>query len=473
MEILARLHLTQSKTFFWPLLVLVQLILACLTILLPYYAVPLFLLAIAMLAMFFYPEFAYYLYVLFISCHLVILQIVNAHSLPARLQYIAGVPIDTVGLPVFAAELLVIVAVILWIFSRMANTRPAYPKTPLDLSMVAFFMWVAFSLFWSVDLNMGFLKLFVLFCCYLGFFLSVAIIRTKKILNTVIWIFIFMGVVNSAVAAYSLRGNPVLKDIYSSGNISLVFSFIHMARQRGMGLSYSQSTAYFLNISIILAIGMFFITKDIKKRLILVLSILFMVYGHLTTSSKAGILGLLSGIIFLVISYKPLRRYWVIALIAIVVILKILSVLVYFSWPWPDRIELMVGRKSLFPREIIWGTGFENLIKSYGFGYGSSSFYPAHSIFFSILFETGIIGFFIWIWLLIRLFNTVRYSLNKFLSPYYQMMIFIFSAGMISILTFGMFDILYYEEGMWTFMGIGMAIVNMANRFSRGCLENE
>lgn len=149
----------------------------------------------------------------------------------------------------------------------------------------------------------------------------------------------------------------------------------------------------------------------------------------------------------------------------IVFILIISAILVYISWPWPEKAEFLRGRQSLSPRLIIWANGFEDLLKSHGFGYGVGCFYPAHSIPFHVLFELGIPGLAIWVWLLLRLFCAVGSSLTKkVIDPYYHKMVVGFSAGMVSILTVGLFDSYYFEEAMWTFLGVGMAILNLSNK---------
>jgi O-antigen ligase len=239
-----------------------------------------------------------------------------------------------------------------------------------------------------------------------------------------------------------------------------------MARERGMGFMYSPMSAYFLNITIVLSIAMLLVTKSLKKKVVIALIIFFMVYAHLAAVSKGGLVGLLAALSFIVLTHKIFRKYFFISVFIIAATFIIASVFVYLSWPWPEAAELFHGRKSLFPRMLIWETGFEEFVRTYGFGFGGGSFFPAHSIYLQVLFELGIPGLFIWLWLLLKLFNILKTSLKKFTDPYYRIMTICFSAGMISILTVGLVDSYYFEEIMWAFLGIGMAIINLSNRSS-------
>jgi hypothetical protein len=455
-----------SKLILWIILVLVELFLAWTNVLFPYYVVPISLALLLLGTLFIFPELAYFLFILSFGNHLLHLQINFAHSAP-RLERLAEIPVDIVVLRTPATAFLALLTLLTWILARMAKTSAPYPKTPLDLPLSLFFIWFLISLIWTPDWIPAAIVILMLFCCYIGFYLSLTIIRTKRILEITIGLFIVLGLINSAVVAYSLHGEPVWSEIYRSENISFYFNFIHMARQRGMGLLFSPMTAYFLNIPIMLSLAMLFEKKGFTKRLILGLIIVFFLYALLATLPKGGLLGLFTGSLFMALAYKPVRRHFIIFFSILLVILMGLSFLVYFTWPWPERGGLFMGRESAGVRALIWQNGFEDLLKSYGFGYGCGAFYPAHSIFFQVLFELGLPGFFLFMWILFRLFCAVRSSLSmKSLDPYYGRMILGFSAAMISLLTIGLTDGYYFEDNLWILLGVGMAILNLANRSS-------
>jgi len=464
MEVLAITRSNPSKLVLWVLLVIAECFLACSVILYPPYALPLFIGILAVAVLFFYPETAYFLFLLSVICHLFQFQISHAHSVPPRMWRIDIVPMDIASLRSLLTNILVLMAALSWFFARMAKTRLPYPKTALDLPMVFFFGWFVMTLFWTPDWSTGLIVLFALTFCYLGFFLSVTVIRTKKILNIAVWILIFVGLINAAVVAYSLHGEPVWKELYRSENVSIFFNFIHMARKRGMGLIYSPMTSYILNVAIMLAVTMCLVTTSRKRRCVLAAMVLFMTYAHLATLSKGGAIALLAGLSFLTVTSAPLKKRFLTTASVIVMVLIIAAVLVPNTWPWPERAVFFQGRQSLAPRFLIWEAGFESFITTYGFGFGGGAFFPAHSIYLQILYELGIPGLMLWVWLLLKLVFSVRaVLLNESVDPYYRTMTLGFSAGMIAILTVALADSYYFEETMWTFLGVGMAIINLAN----------
>src|SRR3989338_3364022 len=453
-----------SRWISWILILMTQCLLAYAVILYPSYALVLFIVSLFVLSLFFYPELSYFLFLLSSMCHLFQFQVSSAHSVPPRMWRIDIVPMDIVALRALLPNVLVVIASLVWGFARMAKARPPYQKTALDLPALFLFLWFVMTLFWTQDLSTGLVVLFSIICCYLGFVLSVTVIRTKKILHIAVWLLICVGLMNAAVAAYSLHGDPVWKEFYRSENVSLYFSFIHMARTRGMGFIYSPMTAYLLNVAILLAVTIFLVTTSLKKRWILALMIFFMAYGHMTTISKGGTLGLLVGLFFMAAACRPLRKHLLFSSAMIITILMISMILVYGTWPWPEKAQLLHGRQSMAQRYLIWGAGFEEFLGTYGFGFGGGAFFPAHSIYLQILYELGIPGLMFWLWLLFKLFCSVRdVLLKKWVEPYYRTMILGFSAAMISVLTVSLADSYYSEETMWTLLGIGMAIVNLAN----------
>lgn len=463
MEVRGIPRTNSSRLISWVLILVTECLLAYAVILYPSYALAFFIASLFVLSLFFYPELSYFLFLLSSMCHLFQFQVSSAHSVPPRMWRIDIVPMDIVALRALLTNILVILASLVWVFARMAKARPPYPKTALDLPAFFFFLWFVMTLFWTPDWSTGLIVLFSIMCCYLGFALSVTVIRTKKILHIAVWLLIVVGLMNAAVAAYSLHGEPVWKEFYRNENISLYFSFIHMARMRGMGFIYSPLTAYLLNVAILLALTMLLVTPSLKKRWVLALMIFFMIYGHMTTISKGGTLGLLVGLFFMVAACKPLRKHFLSAGAMIITVLILSMVLVYATWPWPEKAQLLQGRQSMAPRYLIWGAGFEEFLGTYGFGFGGGAFFPAHSIYLQILYELGIPGLMFWLWLLFKLFCSVREVLfKKGIEPYYRTMILGFSAAMISILTVSLADSYYSEETMWTLLGIGMAMINLA-----------
>lgn len=461
---LESLYQYQLKKFIpWGMLIIAELVLAWLSVMFPYYAV--FFLPVILLCftVFFSPRFAYYLFILCIVNNLIMLQISFAFSAPLRLWRLQGINVDGIIIPGIITEFLIMLAFLSWVFSKMSKSEPAYPKTALDLPLLIFFAWAIISLFWAPDFIPGLIGIFMLIGCYLAFFLSVVIVRTKKIFNTVIWLLILVGVINALLAIHSLHNEAFYKELYRSENLSIFFTLRDTAKFRGTGLGLTLITSDLLNIVIMIAIGKFIVEKYFLKKCLIFFLILVIIFGQFTTLSKGGVISFIAGSFFFVAAYKPLRRGFFFVIPTIIIILKGILLILPFGWPWPERAEFFRERSSFFSRTLMWGSGFEDLIKSYGFGYGAGSFYPTHSIWLGVLFELGIIGLLIWLWLVFRLFFSFWSLLsNKSIGHYYRVMLIAFLAAIVSTLTFGLSSGCYYfEEKMWAIFGIGMALVNI------------
>jgi hypothetical protein len=212
-----------------------------------------------------------------------------------------------------------------------------------------------------------------------------------------------------------------------------------------------------------LALGKFLATPGWKKKTVLILLIILMMFGSLTTLSKSGFLELLAGLAFFGLAYKPIRRHLFIYLLGICVTLLLIYVLIYFSWPGPARAEMFRERVSLFPRLMLWEIGFEGLISNYGLGYGCGTMYPAHSLYFYALFELGIPALLILLWILTQWFRTSISTLKKSPDPYYNTMLIGCMAGMVAIMVQGLVEFFHLEIMLWVLLGMGMALVNLMN----------
>jgi hypothetical protein len=462
METLTFPKTCQSASALWSILIIFEFFLAISILIYSYYAIVLFFFFLLVIAIFSLPELAYFLFLFNIVNHLFQLQINYAFSDPPRLWRMEGIPVDIVLVPGLIVDFLILLAGLSWFMSRLAKVRPPYPKTALDLPMLVFFLWLLLSLLWATDWAPALIQIIIMICSYLAFYLSVAVLRTKKLFHAAIWTLIAAGVVNAAIAIYSLRGEALFEMLHIQENLRVYFTMMTAARQRGSGLTYTLFTADFLNIVIMLGIGLAIVIKEIKIKIFLALLLLGITYGSITTLSKAGLFSLGGGLLFFILSYKSARKRWFIIMPAGFIIIAALLQTLPLNYPWPERAELFRERLSFFARSLIWENGLEDLIASYGMGYGVGSFYFSHNLCLDVLFNFGIIGLAIWLWLLYRLYYCLKSSIIK--NPVdrdYKVMLIAVSAGFVSLFIFGLSNGFYFEEKNWALFGISMALVNL------------
>ncbi|OGS73099.1 MAG: hypothetical protein A3F91_08070 [Flavobacteria bacterium RIFCSPLOWO2_12_FULL_35_11] len=452
----------------WILVLLFNLLLGYTATFMPQYIISIFLGLVLMFFIITSPEFSYFLVILLSVNQLILIESIMPDPRPFTFKYLDKFHSIDFHIFYILVDIFLSLALISWVLARFSGTRNRYPGTSLDVNIIFFFVWVIFSLSWTPYLSMGLLKITLLFLCFVGFYLSVCIIRTEKMLSIIIGILITLGMINACLAIYSLRGEKYFEPIFKYGNLTFFIHFNTIPKGRGWGLSFPQTTAYFLNTAVFLTLGVLSRVKN-KKKIFYVFLIIVLIIGHLSTLSKAGVIGLIAGFLFIILNYKVLKGYFFTSLIVVVIAVMLMGYVARI-----DDIKRTVeggiggtvksGSTSTGPRQIIWKQGFEDLCKNYGLGYGCGKFYLAHSIHFSTLFELGVMGFILWLTLVIKSFLAIRSTLKRAIDSNYEITILSFTAAWISILVFGLFDLFYWDEMLWTFLGIGMAMLNLVNR---------
>lgn len=454
----------------WIPAIVFEIFLGCVVTMMPQYIIPLLIGTIVIILLIMWPEFSYILAILTLSNQLFVVQTATSEHLPFNLKFFEGAHSNMKVIPFLITDVLLLVAFISWTLAKWAKLRNPYPHTPIDVPVKFFFIFIALSSLWASSLRAILIEATPLLGAFLGIYLSMCIIRTRKMFHLAIGVIIFIGVVNAIIAIVSLYCWEHTYLVAKYNSFAMVFSWNTIAGARGYGLSFPQCTAHFLNFSIMLAVGLLLQVRGMKKIISLLLIILVLITGHLSTISKGGFIGLIAGLIFFYLNYKPLKGYLMTSFI-----LTIVTIIVLFPLARLKEFEKILmlgvvntmkgGSPTMETRLTVWKQTFSDVWEqTFGLGYGIGQMVPAHNIFFSVYFELGIIGFLIWLWLLIKFFYAIKTATAIPIDPYYQTMLISFAAGIIAVLSFGLVDLVYFDEIAWTFLGIGMALFNLATR---------
>ena len=125
-------------------------------------------------------------------------------------------------------------------------------------------------------------------------------------------------------------------------------------------------------------------------------------------------------------------------------------------------------RASLGIRLGLWKQGLIDIAQSYGMGKGTGGFFGyndqwphAHNVYFSVLFDLGIIGFFLWVLVYLNLWRLVIMSLKKLsYSTKEWLMIIFFAAFFIELSLTSLLQHEYTHFMWWLFPGILLASIN-------------
>ena len=204
MDKLININLVKSK-WIWILLISFETFLGYITILMPQYIMPVFIGMIGLVFLILWPEFSYTLAVLTLANQLFLISTTTSEHLPFVIKYIEAHHSNIKMIPFILNDIMLFTAFISCIIAKWAKAREPYPQTPIDLPVKLFFLWIALSSLWASSLKGLLIESVPLLGALFGFYLSVSLIRTKKMLTFTIGAFIFLGIINAVLAIASLR----------------------------------------------------------------------------------------------------------------------------------------------------------------------------------------------------------------------------------------------------------------------------
>jgi len=387
-------------------------------------------------------------------------------------------------------EVYVVMVFSMWCFSRMANLIRPYPGTSCDLTLMVLAGLSLVSLLWSHDQVNGVIQLFRLFIALSTFVLIVSIVSHHRILNTIIWLVILMGVLNSILCFISIHTFPDYQRaalFHYGHNFDLSIRFnVEEVGNRGHGLSHPLTTAYWLNIALIFSFGKFMTIKG-KRKFILGLFMLFMLTAHLTTLAKMPLLALIAGILFLFYFLRPIKRKILMAIVILFVCIGLSFALVHLT-KIKDPLSFItrqlttsIGDTSVSYRLLWWLPVISKSLENYGMGVGIGGALKylggpfivqhPHSIYVSVLGELGMMGFILLLIILYLALMTYFKALKECKSEYYRRILLTYIAGFIVVIINGFTDFDYLVNLLWWYIGLGFALVKLARESPYGDRE--
>jgi len=245
---------------------------------------------------------------------------------------------------------------------------------------------------------------------------------------------------------------------------------------KGAGLGTPHFTSFVLNMFIGITYGMFLAEKRGSRKVFLGTVMLFMILSNLLTLTKAGFVSLIVMLHFFLFSFHRLRKNFFRNLTLMYAVLLLLFMLQLkisreFRVEGTPRFLNKAGYAGAIDSraKYVWIPGVKKLLRSGCLGLGVGTFTYAtisphgHSIYFSTLFDFGIIGA---IALLAMLFIIVKNFLImiKFQETYLQIMFLSCCGVLVSIGVHGLVDLEYNTPVIWLFLGFYAATFLLAQK---------
>jgi O-antigen ligase len=230
----------------------------------------------------------------------------------------------------------------------------------------------------------------------------------------------------------------------------------------------------FLAICILLSLGRVSIARTVSHRFILIAAMGVMLTGLFTTLSRTAFAGLAAGTVYFAIYSKRLRKPLAFSLLAFVAIALVVTkgnVIVLF---FERFFSIFEGLAEVSAKRVAsWRDALELFFMSpvIGMGFGEYSriieaaspelfLLKVHNVYLAVLSELGMVGFLIFMGMLVSIFAFAKQTLRlvKENDRCYQLCLAA-SGGLITYLVCTLSQAIYVQErGMWSFIGLSMAI---------------
>jgi len=343
----------------------------------------------------------------------------------------------------FAYEILIITGLMFWALKMAGKEEIKFTSTPLNLPVISFIAICTLSLIWSDTFFTSLKELPLFLAGPLLYFLIVNNIKSEKQINRII------GVVTIVATVLGVYG------IFQYNGIDFYFIINSIAGQRVYGLFGNAGYfAGYLILPLSLAISLFLVSKNRKRKILLLIGILAMGATFIVTFTRSSYLALGISSIFMFLLFllargkifiKENKKIFIVVLIAILIAAFLFIISTPLSKPGTtisrikERLSITQLKNTLTSgaRMAIWkvtgtmikdrpilGSGI-GTFKYNDFRYQAKFFeqgdnrsiYPyygfaekAHNEYLQLWAELGTIGLAIFLWLMIAYFNSgIRY----------------------------------------------------------------
>jgi len=375
---------------------------------------------------------------------------------------------------------LILYSFIIFLIARALGTSKGYTRTEADVPIILLLIFGTISILWSNDRTYGTYNMFVFFIALCLFILTVAHLKSLRMIKWAMIFYIVIAFVNGIVCFYSLISfDTVEEPLFNIGDHVVFYLFNPERLLRGQGFMYPLATGYFLSIAIMLAIAFIYINKG-YKRFFLGLLTFFLMVAMTTTLSKGPILATLGGLFVFTIWNAELKKHFIITWILILSLVVIGFALSRVPTNDLDRAvdyttktstRTSKDSASLGSRLKRWKIGTYELYNSYGIGTGSGGFYEDlkpdfnfDNVYMHILVEYGFIGLWFWIWFWITSFRRFINAYKNCLNDIHKKIMQVYISGVVTLLLnqFTSFTQAYLP--IWFYLGLGYALSNVIDK---------
>ncbi|MBI5789564.1 MAG: O-antigen ligase family protein [Candidatus Schekmanbacteria bacterium] len=255
------------------------------------------------------------------------------------------------------------------------------------------------------------------------------------------------------------------------------------------GIQDHHETALLMNLVFAMAIGLFMVEKSRFRKGLLIGIMSLSTFIVFQTESRAGFGGLFIMSFYLFSGLNKLRKVFLPLFIcffagSLVVYISSRHIVwnVFLKKDFGTRLLHIAGKvvesggviepglsKSKPGRKKLWEKAFKlyghSIIQ--GLGIGNLTYYTtsphAHSIYFSLLFDFGLIGVLCLLYIVVYLYKCFS-GIKKFQASYLQVMGVAIWGGFLALAFHGLVDFDYNRSIVWLYLGTAVATLNLVKQ---------
>jgi hypothetical protein len=340
---------------------------------------------------------------------------------------------------------------------------------------IFFWVFALISLSWSLDPKHGFQDVYLIAAFYMILWSVPRALDTPRKIDVLLHAYPFVAIPLGIMLLLSKEYFDFIVQEPIYGSLNLVF-LLHTI---GDGTKLRLGGYAPVNIAANVINGFLFVNLYIAYRsgkfvrAMLGVHSLFLLYCLLKTGSKAGIVSLALGGMFLLVAVPEFRAR-VLRITGIGVMLGSLVLVVAGQLIIKRFSGMFSGKDSfVYDRLIWWSEGMRNWLDTYGRGLGAGGFPilidpvpAAHSFYLSAFFEYGVIGFGAFILFLGLLLLKVYRMMPSVKRPDMRFAVYCLGATLVSILSHGLLDFEYAFMPLWFAFAILLSIGRVSERQS-------
>lgn len=348
-----------------------------------------------------------------------------------------------------------------------------YERTLIFL-ITALFGWAIVSFLWTTDRyhGMNVLSTFLVSIFIVHMLLSV--VNDRKSLYVILGMMPFLGVMLACLLVASkwfgsVNEMEIVQDVY------IAFSIL-TDHDRPGGFAPPDLASSVMNIFIFINIALMYRAGPLK-RLILGGATLFLVLCNFLTASKAGAGSLVIGMVALLFLMPHFRNYIIRLSMALAVFVG--ALLIAVGGVLIKRVMIVLGdvatQGGMVERLDWWAIGFDKFFGTYGLGLGVGGFVQyidpvpgAHSFYFSLLFDLGLIGAAIFTVFILVLLDYTRVTLRDCKDSEMSYLIYCFIANIIAFSVQATLEGDFQQGFFWFLYGFMITVLKVARIETKG-----